>query len=139
MSASDTSDTSINKNGSADINDQLATSQSVLNDDKYWWNTQSSSDESDSSKEQVKDGSTWLKSDTELGGQTIVQSSASAIASHPLVSARSVPKEQPLVSPVATSGSRSSSGGEDFTHDSLGQYVYSCGYVCKQRVYISLI
>lgn len=118
------SDTSVNKDGSVDINEQLATSQSVLNDDKYWWNTQSSSEESDSSKEQqVKDGFAWLKSDTKLGGQTIVQSSASV--SHPLVSTRNITKEQPLVSPVATSGSRSSSGGEDFTHDSLGQSQYA--------------
>ena len=134
MSASDTSDTSINKNGSADINDQLATSQSVLKDDKYWWNTQSSSDESE---EQVQDGSTWLKSDAKLGGQTIVQSSDDH-ASHPLVSAQNVIKEQPLVSPVATSSLQSSSGGEDFTHDSLGQYVI-CGCVCVQRVYLSFI
>ena len=124
MSASDdTSDTSVNKI-ECDINGQLATSQNVLNDDKYWWNTQSSSDESDSSKEEgLKDGSTWLKSplksDTKLGGQAIVQSS-DGHANHILVSAQDSTNKQPLVLPAAAAGVSQSSGGEDFTHDSLG-------------------
>ena len=116
MSASDTSDISVNK---TDISGQLAASQNVLNDDKYWWNTQSSSDESDNSIEEgLKDGLTWLKADTKLA---IVQSSDG----HPLVSAQDSTSKQPLVLPTAAaSASQSSSGGggggEDFTHDSLG-------------------
>ena len=120
MSASDSSEISVNKSESTDINGQLATSQSVLNDDKYWWNTQSSSDESDNSKEALKNGTAWLKSDTKSGGQSIIQSSGDR-ESQLSVSTENAATKQPSVSPVTTGVSHSSSG-EDFTHDSLGAF-----------------
>ena len=118
MSASDTSNTSINKT-EPDISGQLATSQNALNDDKYWWNTQSSSDDSDISKEEgLKGGSTWLKSllksDNKPEEKAIVQSSDGHV-NHPF----SEQDSTPLVPPTAA-GSVSQSSGEDFTHDSLG-------------------
>ena len=144
MSASDTSDISVNKiEESDDISDQLATSQNVLNDDKYWWNTQSSSDESDNNKEEgLKDGSTWLKasikssiksSDTKSEEQVVVRSS-DGLVNHPLVSEQD---STPLVLPTAAA-SESQSSGEDFTHDSLGPCVTSC-YVNTCNVFIYLV
>lgn len=123
MSVSDTSDTSVEKTEADDISGQLATSQNVLIDDKYWWNTQSSSDESDSSREEgLKDGSAWLKSslksNTKSGGEIVVQSS-DGLVNHPLVSEQD---STPLALPTAA-GSVSQSSGEDFTHDSLGTCV----------------
>ena len=136
LSASDTSaDISINKTGSPDDSTHLATSQNALNDDKYWWNTHSSSDESDDSIGIVglKDGATWLKSDTKLGGQ-----SSNDHVGHPLVSAQDSPTKQPLVLPTAGSASVTSSGAEDFTHDSLGA-CFMMFFVYVQCIHIFLI
>jgi len=119
LSGSDTSDISIDKSKYTDADDQLVTSQSILSDDKYWWNTQSSSDENDNNKEEkLKDGSTWLKSDTKLEVQDTVQSHGG----HASQSAQNTTTKQPLMSPAALSASGRNSGGEDFTHDSLGMY-----------------
>ena len=137
LSASDTSaDISISKTGSPDDSTHLATSQNALNDDKYWWNTHSSSDESDNSEGIVglKDGSTWLKplkSETKLGGQ-----SSNGYAGHPLVSAQDSPAKTPLVLPTAESASAISSGAEDFTHDSLGPCCNDVLCTCTTCSYI---
>ena len=126
------SDTSDSANVSSDVPshdppaNNFAASQSVLSDDKYWWDTQSGSDEdSDNQHNEFKDGSTWLKSNTKLGSSssTVFQNEKS-VKGHSVqpVNSSAGDTRQPITVPVAlsTSDLPSRRSSEKFTHDSLG-------------------
>jgi len=97
----------------------LAASQSVFSDDKYWWDTRSGSEDSDTEQDEFKDGSTWLKSNTKLNSG--FQRQVDGHIEEPLRS-KAGDTRQPITNlPLALSASDSSSrSNENFTHDSLG-------------------
>ncbi|XP_065906639.1 centrosomal protein of 162 kDa-like isoform X1 [Dysidea avara] len=102
----------------------LAASQGVLIDDKYWWDTQSDSDEDNiNQQDDFKDGSTWLKSNTKLGSSSTALRNEKQVNGHgeqPMQSLAGDARQQPITVPLAPSASDSSSrSSENFTHDSL--------------------
>ena len=95
-----------------------ASTQSVLSDDKYWWDTRSGSEDSDTEQDEFKDGSTWLKSSNKLNSG--FQRQVDGHIEQPLRS-EAGDTRQPITVPLAPSASDSSSkSNENFTHDSLG-------------------
>ena len=127
------SDTSDSANVSSDVSshdspaNNFAASQSALSDDKYWWDTQSGSDEgSGIQQNEFKDGSTWLKSNAKLdGSSSAVFQNEKPVKGHSVqpVHTSAGDTRQPITVPVALSTSDSSSSrrsSEKFTHDSLG-------------------